>query len=147
MSAVAQRTGNFTSNAAIYASGSTSTTYIGWGTSANTCIGSAHSGAATVTVPCTDGLIHSITIDAATSPSASVTAYADGTAGTPSPGTVAYSGSGLGLGATGAGLDGCTCQISELLIFADAHNASFATALGSSGVATLRANQRAAFGF
>jgi hypothetical protein len=135
MSAVAQRTGNFTSNAAIYASGSTSTTYIGWGTSANTCIGNAHSGGATMTVPCTDGLIHSITVDAVTSPSASVTAYVDGTAGTPSTAAVAYSGTGLGVGATGTGLDGCTCQISELLVFADAHNTSFGSALGSAGVA------------
>jgi hypothetical protein len=147
MSAVAQRTSGATSLSAILSSISTPETFIGFAASANSCTGSAHSGGAFVTVACNDNVIHSITVDAATSPSADVTIYADGTAGTPSTSAVGYSSSGLGVGATGAGLDPCTCQLSEILVFADAHNAGFNPVLGSSGVATLRANQRTTFGF
>lgn len=147
MSAVAMRTGGTTSLSAIMSSVSTPETFIGFAASANTCSGSATSGGGASTVACNDNVVHSITVDAHTSPSASTITYADGTAGTANPSAIGYSSGGLGVGATGAGLDPCTCQLSEVLVFADAHNTSFNTALGSSVVASLRANQRAAFGF
>ncbi len=147
MSAVAQRTGGTTSLSAILSSVSTPETFIGFAASANTCTGSATSGGGASTVACNDNAVHSITIDAHTSPSASTITYVDGTAGTANTSTIGYSGTGLGVGATGAGLDPCTCQLSEVLVYADAHDTSYNTALGSAGVATLRANQRAAFGF
>jgi hypothetical protein len=78
----------------------------------------------------------------------SKTLYVDSVASTATAGAVGYSVTGLGVGATGdAGADPCACQLSEVLFFADAHNTSFGSALGSAGVATLRANQRSAFGF
>jgi hypothetical protein len=147
MSAVAQRTGGTTSLSAILSSVSTPETFIGFAASANTCSGSATSGGGASTVACNDNVVHSITVDAHTSPSASTFTYADGVAGAANTSAIGYSGSGLGVGATGAGLDPCTCQLSEVLVYADAHDTSFNTALGSSGVAALRANQRAAFGF
>jgi hypothetical protein len=147
MSAVAMRTGGTTSLSAILSSVSTPETFIGFAASANTCSGSATSGGGASTVACNDNVIHSITVDAHTSPSASTITYADGTAGTANTSAIGYSGTGLGVGATGAGLDPCTCQLSEVLVYADAHNTSYNTALGSAGVAALRANQRAAFGF
>jgi len=147
MSAVAQRTGGATSLSAILSSVSTPETFIGFAASANTCTGSATSGGGASTVACNDNVVHSVTVDAHTSPSASTITYADGTAGTANTSTVGYSGSGLGVGATGAGLDPCACQLSEVLVAADAHAASYNTALGSVGVAALRANQRAVFGF
>lgn len=145
MSAVATRTAG-TSASAILASVSTPTTFIGFG-GVNTCTGSATSGGGASTVACNDNVVHSITVDAHTSPSASTITYADGVAGTANTSTIAYSGTGLGVGATAAGIDPCTCQLSEVLVYADAHNTSYNTALGSSGVALLRANQRAVFGF
>jgi hypothetical protein len=59
----------------------------------------------------------------------------------------AYGETGLGVGATGAGLDPCTCQLSEVLFFVDDYNAAFNAGLGATNVANLRANQRAAYGF
>ena len=147
MSAVAQRTGGATSQSAILSSASTPETFIGFSSSANTCTGSAHSGGALVTVACNDNVVHGITVDAVTSPSASVTIYADGATGTNSTAAVGYSGTGLGVGATGAGVDPCACQLSEVLVYGDAHDISFNTGLGSAGVAALLANQEAAFGF
>jgi len=147
MSAVAMRTSGTSSLSAILSSVSTPETFIGFAAAENTCTGSATSGGGASTVACNDNVIHSITVDAHTSPSASTITYADGTAGAANTSAIGYSGSGLGVGATGAGLDPCTCQLSEVLVYADAHNTSYNTALGSSGVATLRANQRAAFGF
>lgn len=145
MSAVAMRTAG-TSASAILSSVSTPETFIGFG-AANTCTGSATSGGGASTVACNDNVVHSITVDAHTSPSASTITYADGTAGTANISAIGYSASGLGVGATGAGLDPCACQLSEVLVYTDAHNTSYNTALGSSGVALLRANQRAVFGF
>ena len=147
MSAVAMRTGGTTSLSAILSSVSTPETFIGFAASANTCSGSATSGGSASTVTCNDNVVHSITVDAHTSPSASTITYADGTAGTANTSAIGYSGTGLGVGATGAGLDPCTCQLSEVLVYTDAHNTSYNTALGSAGVASLRANQRAVFGF
>ena len=54
---------------------------------------------------------------------------------------------GWAIGATSTGAASCTCRISEVLMFGDRANASFATALGAANVALLRANQQAEFGF
>jgi hypothetical protein len=147
MSAVAMRTGGTSSLSAIMASVSTPETFIGFAASTNTCFGAATASGAGSSVACNDNTVHSITVDAHTSPSASTITYADGVAGTANTSTIGYSATGLGVGATAAGLDPCVCQLSEVLVFADAHNASFNTTLGSTGVATLRANQRTVFGF
>jgi hypothetical protein len=146
MSAVATRTGGTGSQSAILSS-VTATSFIGFAAAANTCLGMASSGGTASTVACNDNAVHSITVDAHTSPSASIITDVDGTAGTTSTSTVAYDATGAGVGATAAGLDPCTCQLSEVLVYADATNTSFNTALGPTGVAALRANQRAAFGF
>ena len=149
ISAVAQRTGTIASSA-IYSSstGTGPETFLGFGGTSGVVFGVAHNGAGGASLTgIAENTIHSLTLDAVTSPSASMIIYADGTASTPVTTTVGYSTSGLGVGATGAGADPCTCQISELLIYASGHSTSFSTALGSSNVAILRANQRAAFGF
>jgi hypothetical protein len=145
MSAVATRTSG-ASLSAVYAGASGPATFIGFG-AANTCEGSATNGGGFVTVACNDNTIHSITVDAVNSPSAATTVYADGTTGGTNTSAILYQSSTLGVGAVGNGTDPCTCQFSEVLVFADAHSASLATALGSSNVAILRANQRAVFGF
>jgi hypothetical protein len=147
MSAVASRTGNLTSLSAILSSVSTPETFIGFAAAANTCTGSATASGGASTVACMDNVVHSITVDAHTSPSASTIAYVDGVAGAANTSAIGYSGSGLGVGATGAGLDPCACQLSEVLVYADSTNTSFNTALGAAGVARLRANQRATYGF
>jgi hypothetical protein len=149
MSAVAQRTGGVTSLSAILSSAATATTFIGFAASANTCAGSANTGGGGTasTVACNDNAVHAIAVDAQTSPSASIIIYADGTAGSTSTATPAYSATGSGLGATSSGVDPCACQLSEVMIFADRSNSSFSTGLGPTGVANLRANQRAVFGF
>jgi hypothetical protein len=150
LSAVAQRISTTTNNA-IYSSssGTGPETFLGFAAAANECYGAAHNGGggATLSSGCAENTVHSITVDAATSPSASTVLYSDGFASTPVTSTVGYSTSGLGVGATGAGAFPCTCQLSEVLIYGDTHDATFATALGASNVAILRANQRAAFGF
>lgn len=146
MSAVAMRTGGTTSLSAILASAATPVTLIGFAASANTCAGQAGASAAS-TAACNDNVVHSITVDAHTSPSTSTITYADGTAGASSASTISYGTTGFGVGATGAGADPCTCQLSEIMTFGDSHNSAFNAALGSAGVASLRANQRATFGF
>jgi hypothetical protein len=148
ISAVAQRVNMFTATNAIFSSSTTSgpETFLGFSSSANTCAGAATSGGGGPTLACNDNVVHSITLDAKSTPSK--TLYVDGVASTATAGAVGYSVTGLGVGATGdAGADPCACQLSEVLFFADAHNTSFGSALGSAGVATLRANQRSAFGF
>jgi hypothetical protein len=149
-SAVAQRTGTFTSYGAIYssASGTGPETFLGFSNAANTCLGEAHNGGGgpSLATGCADSTVHSITLDAASTGPA-VILYSDGNASTTYTGTVGYSTSGLGVGASGAGSFPCTCQLSEVLVYGDTHNSSFNTALGSANVAILRANQRAAFGF
>jgi hypothetical protein len=148
MSAVAQRTGGTAALSALLSSASTPATFIGFAASANTCAGSASTGGTGATAACNDNALHSITVDAVTSPSKSIKVYVDGTAGTAVTGlTPAYGETGLGVGATGAGLDSCICQLSEVLFFVDNYNAAFNAGLGVTGVANLRANQRAVFGF
>ncbi len=149
ISAVAQRLSSITTSA-IYSSstGTGPETILGFGGTSGTCFGAAHNGGGGPSLTgCTENTIHNLTLDAATSPSASVVLYVDGTASSATTTTVGYSTSGLGVGATGAGADACTCQLSEVLVYGDTHDATFGTALGPSNVAILRANQRAAFGF
>jgi hypothetical protein len=86
-----------------------------------------------------------MTLDGATTPS--IVLYSDGNASTPTTTTLGLSAVGMGIGATSTGADSCTCQISEVLMFSDRANNSFATALGAANVALLRANQQAEFGF
>jgi hypothetical protein len=147
MSAVAQRTGGTGATSAIISSTTTSpTTFLGFSTAANTCSGIAHVGGPGPRLTRADNAVHSITLDAKSTPNTVL--YVDGTASTATTGTIGYSATGLGVGATvDAGLNPCTCKLSEVLVFADAHNTSFGSALGPAGVATLRANQRSAFGF
>jgi hypothetical protein len=149
ISVVAQRIGSITTSA-IYSSatGTGPETILGFGGTSGTCFGAAHNGGGGPSLTgCSENVIHSLILDAATSPSASVILYMDGTASTAVTATVGYSTSGLGVGATGAGLDPCTCQLSEVLVYGDTHSAVFGPALGSANVAILRANQRAAIGF
>ncbi len=147
ISAVAQRLSSITTSA-IYSSatGTGPETILGFGSTSGVCFGAAHNGGGGPTLAgCAENTIHSMTLDAANTPS--VILYVDGTASTATTATVGYSTSGLGVGATGAGADACTCQLSEVLVYGDTHSAVFAAALGSANVAVLRANQRAAFGF
>ena len=53
-----------------------------------------HPGRGASTVACNDNVVHSITVDAHTSPSASTITYVDGTAGTANTSTIGYSGRG-----------------------------------------------------
>jgi hypothetical protein len=148
LSAVAQRTGGTSALSAIFSSVSPPTTFIGFAAAVNTCAGSVSTGGSGATATCADNAVHSITVDGVTSPSKSIKVYVDGTAGTGVTGlTPALGETGLGVGATGAGLDPCTCQLSEALFFVDGYNTAFNAGLGATGVANLRANQRAAYGF
>jgi hypothetical protein len=147
LAAVAARTSG-TALSAIYSSttGTGPETFLGFAASANNCFGQAHNGGGSgVTVACTDGVVHALVYDVANTPSANL--YVDGTAGTAVTSSIGISTVGLGVGATGAGADTCTCQLSEVLVYADTHAATFPTGIGPTGVATLRANQRAAYGF
>ena len=146
MSAVATRTsGTSTSSIFSSATGTGPETFLGF-TTANTCKGTAQNGGGGSTLACTDGTIHSITYDVQFTLTKGIL-YVDGTANSPATNTLGYSSVGLGVGATSAGLNTCTCQISEVLLYADSHNSSYEAGMGSTLVAALRANQRAAFGF
>ena len=94
---------------------------------------------------CAGNTVHSMTLDGATTPS--VVLYSDGNASTPATTALGFSAVGMGIGATSTGADLCACQISEVLMFGDGGNTSFATALGAANIALLRANQQAEFGF
>ena len=120
---------------------------MGFGNTANTCLGAMHNGGGgpTLSTGCADNTIHSMTLDGATTPS--IVLYSDGNASTPTTTRLGFSAVGMGIGATSTGADSCTCQISEVLMFGDRANNSFATALGAANVALLRANQQAEFGF
>ena len=156
-SAVATRTGGNTSSSMIYSSatGTGPGNFIGFNNAVNALAASQRSNAnigiilsntGSSTTCCTDGTIHSATLDSNTTPSAIL--YVDGvasTAYTANPPT--STSSGIGIGATGAGADSCICQISEVMVMADQHSTAFASALGSTNVAALRANQRSRFGF
>jgi hypothetical protein len=149
LSAVAQRTGSFTTPSGIItsATGTGPETFLGFGNTADTCSGAMHNGGGgpTLSTGCADYTIHSMTLDGATTPS--IVLYSDGNASTPSTTTLGFSAVGMGIGATSTGAASCTCQISEVLMFADRANTSFTTALGAANVARLRANQQAEFGF
>ena len=149
LSAVARRTGSFNSTSGIItsATGTGPETFLGFGNAANTCLGAMHNGGSgpTLSTGCADNTIHSMTLDGATTPS--IVLYSDGSASTPTTTTLGLSAVGMGIGATSTGADPCTCQISEVLMFSDRANNSFATALGAANVALLRANQQAEFGF
>jgi hypothetical protein len=149
ISAVAQRLSSITTSA-IYSSGTGTgpETILGFGSASGVVFAAAHNGGGGPSLTgIAENTIHSLTLDAATSPSASVVLYADGTASSVTTTTVGYSNSGLGVGATGTGADFCVCQLSEVLVYANTHDATFGPALGSGNVATLRANQRSVFGF
>jgi hypothetical protein len=149
LSAVAQRTGSFTTPSGIISSaiGAGPETFLGFGNTANTCLGAMHNGGGgpTLSTGCAENTIHSMTLDGATTPS--IELYSDGNASTPTTTTLGFSAAGMGIGATSTGADSCTCQISEVLMFGDGGDTSFATALGAANVALLRANQQAEFGF
>jgi hypothetical protein len=144
---VAARTANFTTEQVIWGFDAGAYGLIGWNNAANTCLGSSHAGLAVVTATCSaDGAAHSIIMDFSQTASLT-TLWTDGVAG----GTNTSGGGGLlataaGLGATNTGADPCTCQISEVLIYAN-YTASTFNGIGSSGVAALWANERTAFGF
>ena len=149
LSAVAQRTGSFTSTSGIItsATGTGPETFLGFGNTANTCLGAMHNGGGgpTLSTGCVYNIVHSMTLDGATTPS--IVLYSDGNASTPTTTTLGFSAVGMGIGATSTGANSCTCQISEVLMFGDRANTSFAMALGATNVALLRANQQAEFGF
>ena len=144
VAAVVQRTSNFTSTSGAYAT--TGATFLGWGSLANQCFGEAHNGGGGPTLTCADATIHSVTLDAAmTGPNTIL--YVDGVASTSTTTTISYGTSGNGIGATAAGALPCTCQFSEVELFAALHNTAQTTGLGPTNIAALRANQRAVFGF
>jgi len=120
---------------------------LGFGNTANTCLGAMHNGGGgpTLSADCADNTVHSMTLDGAMTPS--IVLYSDGNASTPTATTLGFSAVGMGIGATSTGAASCACRISEVLMFGDRGNNSFATALGAANVALLRANQQAEFGF
>jgi hypothetical protein len=149
LSAVARRTGSFNSTSGIItsATGTGPETFLGFGNAPNTCLGAMHNGGGgpTLSTGCVYNAVHSMTLDGAMTPS--IVLYSDGNASTPTTTKLGFSAVGMGIGATSTGADSCTCQISEVLMFGDRADTSFATALGAANVAQLRANQQAEFGF
>ena len=149
LSAVARRTGSFTSPAASLPRPPARVLRPSWASATPPILATARCTMTAAARPYRPAAsyktIHSMTLDGATTPS--IVLYSDGNASTPTTTTLGFSAVGMGIGATSTGAASCTCQISEVLMFGDRADTSFATALGAANVALLRANQQAEFGF